>query len=853
MFARAPPIRAKPAAATAGPVPANPVMRSVSGGAAWDFGAISIHPKLEVGPVDDRLEHEADRAADQVLRMPDPAVTQTPAAPRVSGRTAVGEGGVPADPIAAAVGAALRSPGRPLDPATRAYFEPRFGHDFSRVRIHADAPASASAHALAAQAYTIGSDIVLAAGGPAPASAAERRLLAHELAHVVQQQGAQPAGAGAFPRLGWSPPVVARQPKPPPAKAGPDPNVQLSDRLQKLLRDGKRDAVRKEVEALTPAGRDALEAATGHSRQADELVRIIRFVRHKPPAAPSEPSVTADLGIAVPKSDAKVLGGTVEMHTGGTITPAGGGNKILDVYSLTYKGADADDMRWLQFIWREVVVEPPAVGKAKPRKAPLKLRLDHSGSAYHLTTDPAKPHWTVDSSRNPPAPGQPSENRPFFEENAAVNRKAGELTMFDYPSSMDYIAARLYQSGSPPAKVVSHFHAATYLVNGMDVLYRGDTDLTWIFTADDFKKGAAPVRPVAAAHGAPANQIEAAQRTRLLIQYPDLDYLAGPTAAPPDEIETFDPVETLSPTGSMSDADWADHTKIGDMKRFADIAPVAVANLIDDVTGMSEGSINNAKDFPTGVKPGLNYTTKLGVDGQTGYVDAAGAYHNPDMPVERTGPLPRVAIVLGKKAFERDRAFAVATLRHEMEHAVHEDMAIGWLLRWRDERVPDSFADWLRAQHTARPKRISDVDFELVNTGLISGPSALIATETLAWTEGFVTVLRFLPAKPELALMRTGDLPAAIAELKGAAAAYNVAGTELRKAALKRIGEGVCALPDKAARDIVVAWIKFLLDPATVQKPTTADETRTATTIVNDFSSFKSFLNEVLKVAGKPC
>jgi hypothetical protein len=461
----------------------------------------------------------------------------------------------------------------------------------------------------------------------------------------------------------------------------------------------------------------------------------------------------------------------------------------------------------------------------------------------------------VDSSRNPPAPGKPSENRPFFEENAAVNRKAGELTMFDYPSSLQDVAARLYRSGSPPAKVVSRFHAATYLVNGMDVLYRGDTDLTWTFTKDDVKKG---VRPVAAAHGAPATQIEAAQRTRLLIQYPDLDYLTGPTAAPPDEIETFDPVETLSPTGSMSDADWADHTKIADMKRFADIAPVAVANLIDDVTGMSEGTINNANDFPTGVRAGLNYSTKLGVDGQTGYIDAAGTYHNPDMPVARTGPLPRVAIVLGKKAFERDRAFAVATLRHEMEHAVHEEMAIGWLLRWRDERVPDSFADWLRAQHTAKPKRISDVDFELVNSGLISGPTALIATETLAYTEGFVTGLRFLPAKPELALMKTGDFPAAIAELKGAAAHYTAAsnvaaGTELRQAALKRIGEGVCALPDKAARDIVVAWIKFLLDPAAVQKPTTADETRVAKTIVNDFSPFNYFLKEVLKLAEKPC
>jgi hypothetical protein len=299
--------------------------------AKWDFAAIAIYPKLEVGAADDPLEHEADRVADQVMRMPDPAPSSSSAPPRISRKCAACEedGKVrPKRAIApgfagaapAGVRQAIAGPGRPLDAATRHFFEPRFGHDFSRVRIHAGAQAAASARALAAQAYTVGADIVFAGGKFSPATTEGRRLVAHELSHVVQQQVAQPSGAGVFPRLARSPTVVAHQPqKPPPAKA--DPNVELSNRLQKLLRDGKRDAVTKEVEALSAASRDPLEAATGHSAQADELVRIIRFVRHKPPAAPPEPSVTADLGTAVPKSGAKVLGGTVEMHTGGTINP----------------------------------------------------------------------------------------------------------------------------------------------------------------------------------------------------------------------------------------------------------------------------------------------------------------------------------------------------------------------------------------------------------------------------------------------------------------------------------------------------------------------------------------------------
>ena len=70
--------------------------------------------------------------------------------------------------------------------------EPQFGHDFSSVRIHADAAAAESATAVNALAYTVGRDIVFAADRYAPATAAGRRLLAHELTHVVQQGGAGP-------------------------------------------------------------------------------------------------------------------------------------------------------------------------------------------------------------------------------------------------------------------------------------------------------------------------------------------------------------------------------------------------------------------------------------------------------------------------------------------------------------------------------------------------------------------------------------------------------------------------------------------------------------------------------------
>jgi hypothetical protein len=81
----------------------------------------------------------------------------------------------------------LGSPGQPLDAATRAFMEPRFGGDFSRVRVHADEHAADSARAVNALAYTVGSHVVFGAGQYAPQSASGKRLLAHELTHVVQK------------------------------------------------------------------------------------------------------------------------------------------------------------------------------------------------------------------------------------------------------------------------------------------------------------------------------------------------------------------------------------------------------------------------------------------------------------------------------------------------------------------------------------------------------------------------------------------------------------------------------------------------------------------------------------------
>jgi hypothetical protein len=95
---------------------------------------------------------------------------------------------------------ALRSPGQPLDHSTKDFFESSFGHDFSDVRVHTDSQASESAESVNAVAYTVGQDVVFGAGQYAPETEGGKGLLAHELAHVVQQ-GAGRGGGGISEKL----------------------------------------------------------------------------------------------------------------------------------------------------------------------------------------------------------------------------------------------------------------------------------------------------------------------------------------------------------------------------------------------------------------------------------------------------------------------------------------------------------------------------------------------------------------------------------------------------------------------------------------------------------------------------
>ncbi len=185
--------------------------------------------KPAVGAPGDAYEIEADRVADQVMRMPDPSMeedigiqaqaetpelqrqmdeAEEPEAPRMKGESDSSSGPATLRDAAASRIQALRGGGAPLSRESRAFFEPRFGRDFSAVRVHQGPGAAEEARSVSARAFTHGQDVVFGPGEYSPGSGDGRRLITHELAHVAQQAGTP--GRAPADRTG----VLRRQPDP---------------------------------------------------------------------------------------------------------------------------------------------------------------------------------------------------------------------------------------------------------------------------------------------------------------------------------------------------------------------------------------------------------------------------------------------------------------------------------------------------------------------------------------------------------------------------------------------------------------------------------------------------------------
>src|SRR3954453_940286 len=194
----------------------------------------------------------------------------------------------------------------------------------------------------------------------------------------------------------------------------------------------------------------------------------------------------------------------------------------------------------------------------------------------------------------------------------------------------------------------------------------------------------------------------------------------GPT---PSRLKT-DPVTDL-PAG-----DYAETLRGGGsvIPLYAELAKLLDVTKLEGFTGQ----INRAlRPDPADLRPGLNFVARLGDRGQTGYL-VDGEFTG-KLPTTGTGSEPKVAVLLGPSAFDAgNKAAALGVLRHEMEHAFHDQLAAKALKRWREDASAEKtpFAGWLEKQ------TMSAVDRPLIRER--TPPGSKINTEALAHLEGFI-------------------------------------------------------------------------------------------------------------------
>lgn len=189
-------------------------------GGACHTCPVSIQKKLKISKPGDKYEQEADNAAELVMKMQEPEAEEQITYTDQPDKTNVlrscskcneqsrflpfneedelltkteinSRRDAEIYPDLSSRILKIKGSGRPLTKSERTFFEPRFGYDFSRVKIHTDNHSDETAHELNARAFTIGSDIVFRKGEYRPGTIEGRKLLAHELAHVIQQSAGE--------------------------------------------------------------------------------------------------------------------------------------------------------------------------------------------------------------------------------------------------------------------------------------------------------------------------------------------------------------------------------------------------------------------------------------------------------------------------------------------------------------------------------------------------------------------------------------------------------------------------------------------------------------------------------------
>jgi len=248
---------------------------------------------------------------------------------------------------------------------------------------------------------------------------------------------------------------------------------------------------------LTGSG---LEADIKDEMSGSERSYALYLLNAPPPAVPAADAAVTAAGAE--QHAGTVPGGQVSVRTGTKFTA--GPTAYNEGFSLGYQGGLAPDSRWLQFIWREIVVTHPAKGVYR-----VNAPITTSGGTYPLTTDPGNPSYNTDSA---------SATSPFYEAAFTDIRTADATTIYDQPGAAQALVNAELAGGA--TTVVSRAHFNTFLVRDFRPLYRVELEVEWSFTA----AGGTP-RVQTVRSGGKATSLPRDMRNRLVQQYPNYEYI----------------------------------------------------------------------------------------------------------------------------------------------------------------------------------------------------------------------------------------------------------------------------------------------------------------------------------------
>jgi hypothetical protein len=207
----------------------------------------------------------------------------------------------------------------------------------------------------------------------------------------------------------------------------------------------------------------------------------------------------------------QVGGGNVNVYT--DIAYKIGSEPRAHGFSLSYEGADAGELRWLQFIWREVV---PEGGRG------VTGTWQHSTSSYDLTTNPSDPSQIAFNTDTASTYRTGAAADAFYEVANSVNRERHKVEMFDEPSSpYQSMVDAAFRATPAGGKVRGSAHLVQYLVKGMDVLFRSEMEVDYSYSRASDNPEAHP-KLISATK---ASAIDPVARARLHQQFSSLDYL----------------------------------------------------------------------------------------------------------------------------------------------------------------------------------------------------------------------------------------------------------------------------------------------------------------------------------------